>query len=295
METASIEASQNINTPTPTANGEDSLIILSTNTGASEKTAPSSNIFTQTINTENPITIEAETPSTENTPLEINIPNNSQSLTIAPESTITTETSVSQTPIIESTTADDSSTDSLFGSFSTNLTQAESTPIETQGVESSLLPTPISNIDAPEVSAVSTPTPQIEPAKTISNTPVSENSFYHPEDFIQKSVADIDHMIDNIDTKHAAKISEAEGYKAEKIRFTHLEKDAYAEASLMDDERKHALEMKELLLGELPENKNKTKDKNSHIETSLTGIAVANSVEKTMEKPKSHHHTKLAA
>lgn len=65
----------------------------------------------------------------------------------------------------------------------------------------------------------------------------SEKSIFHPTEFIQKSISEIDTMIANIDQKHEKKIIEAEGYKAEKERFTELEKMAYTEAKTMDEER----------------------------------------------------------
>lgn len=284
-----------INTPEPTANGEDSLIIMS-NTPTVEETTPiSNNLFSQFNTTETPITIETQTPLAASTPMESNIEENTATFNTPPEITQPAEITELQTPIVESTPVIDSNADSLFGSFSASLAPVEIAPTETLITESSLSSSPLYDLSASMKSEVSVAKSPDELTKDIPNIPVSENSFFHPTDFIEKSVADIDHMIENIDVKHTAKISEAEGYKAEKIRFTHLEKDAYGAASTMDDERKHALEMKELLLGELPENKNKPKDKNSHIETSLTGIAVANSVEKTMEKKKSHHTAKMAA
>ena len=58
-------------------------------------------------------------------------------------------------------------------------------------------------------------------------------------------------MIEKIDAKHTAKIEEAEGYGEEKVRFTGLEKNAYAEADGMDKEKAHTLRMRKLLEKEL--------------------------------------------
>lgn len=76
-------------------------------------------------------------------------------------------------------------------------------------------------------------------------------AFTNPQEFIEKSLESIDTMIAKIDEKHETKIGEAEGYGKEKDRYTLLEKAAYEEASTMDDEKAHAIHMREILEKEL--------------------------------------------
>lgn len=78
-----------------------------------------------------------------------------------------------------------------------------------------------------------------------------EERMIHPKDFIEKSLVDIDAMILDIDTTHDSKIHEAEGYGREKDRIAALENDAYAEATMLAEEKSHALHVRELLSGEL--------------------------------------------
>lgn len=79
----------------------------------------------------------------------------------------------------------------------------------------------------------------------------SAPAFTNPQEFIEKSLESIDTMIAKIDEKHETKIGEAEGYGKEKDRYTLLEKTAYEEASTMDDEKAHAIHMREILEKEL--------------------------------------------
>jgi hypothetical protein len=83
-----------------------------------------------------------------------------------------------------------------------------------------------------------------------SEAPVVTTGFANPEEFIEKSLEGIDIMIANIDKKHDAKIAEAEGYGKEKDRYTLLEKTAYEEASSMDNEKAHAVHVREILENE---------------------------------------------
>lgn len=152
---------------------------------------------------------------------------------------------------------------------------------------------------------------------------VAAPSFLHPKEFIEKSINDIDTMIMDIDTAHASKITEAEGYGAEKNKFATLETDAYTAATKLDEEKAQALHVRELLEKELSTAEtdeaalealmpNKTSEvlaeKNASVvaesvsssptpeptpviespvvgsvETTLTGLAVQNTVTETME------------
>ncbi len=71
--------------------------------------------------------------------------------------------------------------------------------------------------------------------------------FSSPKEFIEKSLESITLMVDKIDMKHDAKIEEALWYGKEKDRYTDLEKQAYAEAEIMDKEKDHTLRMRKIL------------------------------------------------
>ncbi len=87
--------------------------------------------------------------------------------------------------------------------------------------------------------------------KSIAETQKEVNKMIHPKEFIEKSIADIDVMIGDINTARDSKIIEAEEYGEEKDRIAALEKDAYTEATTLDEEKSHALHVRELLSGEL--------------------------------------------
>lgn len=274
-------------TPTATPSGMDSLIIVSSEPEATPAPTTSPLIESPTaITTEavmtpevtlvEPAVAEVGTPINDSLFGDFSTPSN-EGEGVTPE-TVTPESSnvIEEAPVMSS----------LFETLETPTSEVE-TPSE-EILSSEEVSTPVTQINFEEVVA---PTTSVqEPEEVVSEELVTEVPvFFHPTDFIQKSIADIDTMISNIDEKHEAKISEAEGYKAEKKRFTELEKTAYAEASVMDEEKDHALHMRKLLVSELPENKG------SHIEASLTGIAVASTVEKTIDKPRHHAKVKAAA
>ena len=287
-----------VTTPTPiqTASGEDSLIIMSNN---------------NTIQVQEPVQTITDTPSpvtvTENSLIETGttssplidiIQDQTPEVAISvPEVT----TPISNESIIDPTpTSPNTTNDAIFGNFADFMTPPGelANPSVTQAVtqeEAISAPSLIETAPVVEMPIENqTETAIVEEGIEEKSWATSENSFFHPTEFIQKSISEIDTMIANIDQKHEKKIIEAEGYKAEKKRFTKLEEIAYTEAETMDEEKDHALHMKELLLNELPENKKKT-EKNSHVETTLTGMAVVNTVEQTMEAPKHRTKTKLAA
>jgi hypothetical protein len=57
-------------------------------------------------------------------------------------------------------------------------------------------------------------------------------------------------MVARIDTAHAAKLSEALGYKTEKEKYTELEEQAYADAEKYVTEKDHALAMRAYFVGQ---------------------------------------------
>lgn len=281
-------------TPIQTASGEDSLIILSNNSDTSTQSPlqMTNDVIAPVISTETPlITVEASS----NSLMDMIQDQAPETTTPISETTIAmTDT----TPIDPAPSLSTPSNDAIFGNFADFMTPpgelANSSVVPTVAQEEPILASPLIETAPIVEMPVENLTESVD--EIVTQTPVesSENSFFHPTEFIQKSITEIDTMIANIDQKHETKITEAEGYKAEKKRFTELEKMAYAEAETMDEEKDHALHMKELLLNELPENKKNT-EKNSHVETTLTGMAVVNTVEKTIESPKHHTKAKLAA
>lgn len=141
------------------------------------------------------------------------------------------------------------------------------TPSETPAADSPLFIQNEEEITHPEVSTTSilglsdtdTATTSAPTDSLFGNiSPVAEEktenqtfSFLHPKEFIEKSINDIDKMLADLDTAHASKIAEAEGYGAEKNRFATLETDTYAAASMLDEEKAQALNVRELLEKEL--------------------------------------------
>lgn len=279
-------------TPIQTASGEDSLIVLSNTTQTPRESGI--NIITEAVSTPTAdmvmTTPVQEVTSTPN-PL----------MDVIQNSPAVNTPATSDMPLF--TEPSSMSTDSLFGNLSDTSMPVQE-PIKTEVTQSvpeeSVFLTPLIEIAEPVESPIETPVIQAETPENIADeVDVSDKTpevkaFFHPTDFIQKSIAEIDTMIDAIEKEHTEKMNEAESYKLKKEEFTKLEEKAYIEAGKMDEETAHALHMKKLLLSELPENKKKP-EKNSHVETTLTGMAVVNTVEQTIEAPKHHTKAKLAA
>lgn len=155
-----------------------------------------------------------------------------------------------------------------------------------------------------------------ESSPILGNTEIQEKKILHPQEFLKNSIADIDSMIAELDTTHDAKIQEAEGYGKEKEHFASLEESAYDEAKDLDAEKSQALHVRELLEKELSTAENATPiaehlgdiaedavknnvevapieesyfEKESSevvagsVETTLTNLAVQNTVTETME------------
>lgn len=158
-----------------------------------------------------------------------------------------------------------------------------------------------------------------ESSPILSPTEVQEKKTLHPQEFLKNSITDIDSMISEIDASHDAKIQEAEGYKKEKEHFASLEENAYDEAKNLDTEKSQALHVRELLEKELSTNEDATPisehlgdiaedatknnievtpieesffEKESSevvagsVETTLTNLAVQNTVTETIETKK---------
>lgn len=165
------------------------------------------------ISTEAPVMTSEESPSI----MEVPLPASDMMLSdaaLAPVAEATVEASVTET--IETPTSSD-----LFAQL-TDTTETVTTPEAETVTESPLF----------------------------GETPAVSTGFANPQEFIEKSLEGIGTMIANIDKKHDAKIVEAEGYGKEKDRYTLLEKTAYEEASSMDDEKAHAVHMREILENE---------------------------------------------
>ncbi len=82
---------------------------------------------------------------------------------------------------------------------------------------------------------------------------ITSHSALHPQEFIEKSITEIDAMIASIQEARTRKIQEAESYGQEKERQAQLEHTAYEDATVMDNEIAHAERMKQLLEKELSE------------------------------------------
>lgn len=140
-------------------------------------------------------------------------------------------------------------------------------------------PAPIVEAPAPVTWNIETP---ITPAP-MNEVITSTHNFSTPREFIEKSLANIDVMLGNIDTRHAAKETEELGYKMEKLRYTELEKTAHTEKLIMDKEREHAMHMRKILETELKKDEENKKQVTS-VESTLEDIGAKHPVHK-------HHKT----
>jgi hypothetical protein len=123
---------------------------------------------------------------------------------------------------------------------------------------------------------------------------IIENSFTDPTSFIQDSLTKIDLMLQAMHAKHDAKLNEASGYKSEKERFAELEAQAYRDAESMTAEMDHAERMKNYFTKELKHTSEKENTGNpvESVETTLTTLAVKNSVEWVTEKKEAQKRAK---
>lgn len=112
-------------------------------------------------------------------------------------------------------------------------------------------PTPqnVSTETAVPVTWTNAPPTELSPSSAMT-MPVASN-YATPREFIEKSIDNLDVMLETIDDRHTAKMTEAEWYRMEKMRFAELEKNAYAEAEIMDRERDHTVRMKSIFEKEL--------------------------------------------
>ena len=130
-------------------------------------------------------------------------------------------------------------------------------------------PTPAPITESPAV------TTTLEPTTLIATTPMTPDTLTHnfmtPREFLEKSIANIDVMLGNIDTRHSAKETEELWYKMEKLRFTELEKAAHTEKIIMDKERDHAISMRKMLEKEIEKDEDNKKHVTS-VESTLSDI-----------------------
>jgi len=120
------------------------------------------------------------------------------------------------------------------------------------------------------------------------------STFTDPTAFIQDSLTKIDLMLEAMHAKHDTKLSEASGYKSEKERFAELETQAYRDADSMTTEMDHAERMKNYFTKELKHTSEKQNTGNpvESVETTLTTLAVKNSVEWVTEKKEAQKRAK---
>jgi hypothetical protein len=123
---------------------------------------------------------------------------------------------------------------------------------------------------------------------------ITESTFTDPASFIQDSLTKIEHMLEAMHEKHDAKLDEALGYKSEKERFAGLEAQAYKDAESMTAEMDHAERMKAYFTKELKHasEKENTTSQVESVETTLTTLAVKNSVEWVTEKKEAQKRAK---
>lgn len=124
--------------------------------------------------------------------------------------------------------------------------QNEEDPVTSENSDTNIL-----ELDEKTTSTTDSLFGNISATTTEKEEAVVAQSFLHPKEFIEKSITDIDTMITDIDTAHASKITEAEGYGKEKDRYATLETDTYAAAKKLDEEKAQALHVRELLEKEL--------------------------------------------
>lgn len=157
---------------------------------------------------------------------------------VVPSPSLETHTTeVNPTPIIPSeategtinTTPSSNTNDSfsLFGSLSDDTNTIQVPVSESSDIQETMVPEVLEAI--------------------ISPSPL------HPQEFIEKSITEIDAMIASIQEARTRKIQEAESYGQEKERQAQLEHTAYEDATVMDNEIAHAERMKQLLEKELSE------------------------------------------
>ena len=169
--------------------------------------------------------------------------------------------------------------------------------------DSIMSPEPVPAIVVPEIPATLAVAPApivVAPSTPLASTPVvftSTHNFSTPREFIEKSIANIDTMLVNIDGRHTAKEIEEESYRIEKLRFTDLEKNAHTEKIIMDKERDHAIHMRKILETELERDKANKYIEGSHanhVESTLTEIGTEHPVHRhAHKKTESRSHEEL--
>lgn len=148
--------------------------------------------------------------------------------------------------------------------------------------------------------------PEITIADTVSGVSISsDDEFSHPHEFIEMSLEKVRAMILSINKRHDAKLEEALGYKTEKEKYASLEEATYEEAEKLIWEREHAESMESYFQSQLeklsPKQAPVTEQAppaalpSSSVETTLTGLAVQNTVTEVVEKSEQPSETPTTA
>jgi hypothetical protein len=155
-------------------------------------------------------------------------------------------------------------------------------PIATSIQEKQEVSAPIAPIQETWSMEVATP-----PAISTQSVSITQD-FATPRDFIEKSIANIDVMLGNIDKRHTAKEIEEESYRIEKLRFTDLERNAHTEKIIMDKERDHALHMRNILETELERDTANRNTGSTHVESTLKEIGNEHPIHRHTHKKVEH-------
>ena len=192
--------------------------------------------------------------------------------TIESPAVIEASPTIAEMPVVTAT-----SNASIFDS----IMSAPSAPTETQAVTTAPMEMVVPEVLVPTTVSETTPVAAVPVTAAIPMTPattiVSTHSFATPREFIEKSIANIDVMMTNIDTRHNAKEIEEESYRIEKLRFTELEQTAHTEKIIMDKERAHAVHMRKILEAELVRDES-NKSPITHVESTLTALGTEHAI-----------------
>jgi hypothetical protein len=152
-------------------------------------------------------------------------------------------------------------------------------------IASESIATPV--ISTPEI--ISTPAVALVSVRQApADTIVASQEFSTPREFIEKSLANIEVMLTNIDKRHTAKEVEEESYRIEKLRFTELERNALSEKIIMDKERDHTLHMRKILETELVRDAANKNTEPTHVESTLKEIGNEHPIHRHTHKKTEH-------
>lgn len=106
----------------------------------------------------------------------------------------------------------------------------------------------------------------------------SNTEIHSTEDFLKKSISDIDVMIASMQSRHESKLAEVADHREKKNHYAKLEREAQQEADSMIGEQARAEQMKSYLQSEL-----KWGHKKASVKTALTEIGTKESISKTIK------------